>query len=289
VPRKLIFLTFAALLACAALFAACGGDDDATSTPTVAPTASPTPTPDAVSAAAEQFMRDLATGYNSGDIQGFIDKFSDKGIVEFADEGPDTPADQARADTLQFAAGGTVTIHTISDVSTTGDVTTLTVDSDDGSILQRQVFQLKKSGTTFLIDGSAIGSPDVPAGVAAVTVEATEHKYILDATQIAAGQQAFAFSNIGSQFHELRLLKVDATTPTQQIVDDALAVEDPSQLPADIEADVGAGFAGPGQTSNVVFVDPLAAGRYIMICFIPDATDEQPHAAHGMFKEFTIP
>lgn len=286
-----MLLTFAALVACAALFAACGGDDDATSTPTAAPTASPTPSPDANAAAAEQFMRDLVVTYNSGDAQGFVDKFDDKAILEFDGDDPASPAADARASVLQNAGGGAlVTERSFSDISTTGDITTLTFDSVNGSILNLEIFKLKKSGSTFVIDGYESLSPELPAGVTALTVEATEYKYILDKTKITAGQQAFAFSNAGSQFHELRLLKVDATTPAQQIVDDALAVTDPSNLPADIEADVGAGYAAPGApASNIVFAEPLAAGRYIMICFIPDQTDNVPHAGHGMFSEITIP
>ncbi len=287
-PRRIVFLTLAALLVCAALFAACGGDDDASSTPTAAPSA--TASSDTTIAAAEQFMLDLVTTYNSGDIQGFIDSFSDTGILEFNGDDPSRPAADARAEILQNSGGGdTVTFRAFSDESTSGDITTLTFDSVNGAVINREIFGLKKTGDSFLIDSYAPGDPPIPDGVTALGVEGTEYQYILDDSKVTAGQQAFTFSNIGSQFHELRLLKVDDTTPAQQIVDDALAVEDPSNLPPDIEADVGAGYAAPGQTTNVVFAEPLAAGRYVLICFIPDDGDNQPHAAHGMFHEINIP
>ncbi len=32
----------------------------------------------------------------------------------------------------------------------------------------------------------------------------------------------------------------------------------------------------------------LAAGNYLLVCFLPDAKDGKPHLAHGMIKEFTI-
>jgi hypothetical protein len=34
-------------------------------------------------------------------------------------------------------------------------------------------------------------------------------------------------------------------------------------------------------------VEPLAAGRYSLMCFIPDA-DDVPHARKGMAAEFTV-
>jgi hypothetical protein len=47
----------------------------------------------------------------------------------------------------------------------------------------------------------------------------------------------------------------------------------------------------PGETSNLVFAEPLASGRYALVCLFPD-TDEgeggTPHAMHGMTREFTV-
>jgi hypothetical protein len=47
----------------------------------------------------------------------------------------------------------------------------------------------------------------------------------------------------------------------------------------------------PGETSNLVFAEPLEAGRYLFICFRPDTSegpDGTPHALKGMYKELTI-
>ena len=32
----------------------------------------------------------------------------------------------------------------------------------------------------------------------------------------------------------------------------------------------------------------LPPGHYVMLCFLPDAKDHDPHIAHGMVHEFTI-
>ena len=62
----------------------------------------------------------------------------------------------------------------------------------------------------------------------------------------------------------------------------------------------GMSFAGPppgkamggtsGQRQGDVAYLPvdLAAGNYLLVCFLPDAKDGKPHLAHGMIKEFTI-
>ena len=41
----------------------------------------------------------------------------------------------------------------------------------------------------------------------------------------------------------------------------------------------------------MLFVNSLAAGRYAMLCFLPDVNDaaETPHAMKGMITEFAIP
>jgi hypothetical protein len=53
----------------------------------------------------------------------------------------------------------------------------------------------------------------------------------------------------------------------------------------------GTNDVAAGESSNIVFVAPLEAGRYVMVCFLPD-TDEgpegTPHFAKGMVKEFTV-
>lgn len=277
-----MFLPFVALLSVVAIFAACGDDDDAK-------TNTPSPTPDANAAAAEAFMRDLADTFNSGDYVTFLSRFSDEGIISFTEAEFGTTAAEAREQALQFLEG-TVTIHEIKDVETTGDTTTLTFDSDDGSTLIRETFELKKKGTTFEVDGYSRGIPDIPADKTVLTVEATEYQFIFDEADITDGNLAFRFSNIGSQDHEMALAKLDATTPVQDIVDAALALpEDSEELPAGVEAFAGGSFAPPGKEDAFVPLDAFEPGRYLMICFIPDATDQQPHAAHGMFKEFTIP
>lgn len=54
---------------------------------------------------------------------------------------------------------------------------------------------------------------------------------------------------------------------------------------------VGGTDADPGDTTNIVFTKPLAPGRYLLACFVPDETEGEngtPHALKGMYKEFTI-
>jgi hypothetical protein len=36
------------------------------------------------------------------------------------------------------------------------------------------------------------------------------------------------------------------------------------------------------------FTITLAPGKYLLICYVPDAHDGKPHVAHGMVQEITI-
>jgi len=47
---------------------------------------------------------------------------------------------------------------------------------------------------------------------------------------------------------------------------------------------------GPGEENKLVFTGELGPGRYLMVCFLPDANDPEmtPHAFKGMASVFRI-
>lgn len=124
-----------------------------------------------------------------------------------------------------------------------------------------------------------------------VDVTAIDYAYDTDVDGLEAGQVAFDFSNEGTEFHEMALLRIDDDTTE--------TVEELLQLPED-EAEakttfMGISFAAPGQGSTM-YAD-LEPGRYVMLCFIPtgstsleeaETADGPPHFTQGMVKEFTV-
>jgi len=53
------------------------------------------------------------------------------------------------------------------------------------------------------------------------------------------------------------------------------------------EVPVG-GIVGLTKGRHALFTVTLTAGKYVLVCFVPDEKDGKPHVAHGMVKEFTI-
>lgn len=130
-----------------------------------------------------------------------------------------------------------------------------------------------------------------------VDIEATEYSFSGVDDELDAGPTVITFANTGQEFHEvllMRRLDGDETPITDLLAmdeEDALGLVEP----------VGGAFAGPGDTSYTV-VD-LAAGDYVIVCFLPQgatqaAFDEMmaggpepegdPHAMHGMTDEFEV-
>ena len=122
-------------------------------------------------------------------------------------------------------------------------------------------------------------------------VTAVDYAYQADLDGVEVGQVAFSFSNEGTEFHELALIRInDDTTET---------VEELLELPEE-EAEakttfMGVSFAAPGEESTM-YAD-LEEGRYVFICFIPtgstsleaaETADGAPHFTQGMVTEFTV-
>lgn len=140
---------------------------------------------------------------------------------------------------------------------------------------------------TAVIDGFVVDECEFSS----IEVTAIDYAYEADLEGVEPGQVAFDFSNEGTEFHELALLRInDDTTET---------VEELLQLPEE-EAMAkttftGVSFAAPGQGSTM-YAD-LEPGRYVMICFVPqgstsleaaETADGPLHFTQGMLTEFTV-
>jgi len=114
-----------------------------------------------------------------------------------------------------------------------------------------------------------------------LTVTLQDYGYRASAP-LTAGYHRVLVRNDGKQSHELELARLA-----------------PGKSPGDIVAWIErmkgappASFLGgvsplaPGQENALSLT--LTPGHYVMLCFIPDATDGKPHTAHGMIHDFII-
>jgi hypothetical protein len=102
-------------------------------------------------------------------------------------------------------------------------------------------------------------------------------------TPPTAGQHAIRIVNDGTQPHEAELFRLQ-----------------PGKTGEDVLKWVGGGMQGPPPGAPVAGISPetpgkentlllnLSAGDYALICFVPDAKDGKPHAAHGMIYNFKV-
>jgi plastocyanin len=157
-----------------------------------------------------------------------------------------------------------------------------------GTMLTRSKFGLVKVGADWKLNSEESNlTVTIPADKTLVHVDANEFAFGVDTSAIDANA-AFEFANVGKQHHEMGLARI----PADAIITDLIqqGADSPDDLPPGVEF-VGGTDADPGDTTNIVFTEPLAPGRYIMVCFVPDETEGEngtPHALKGMYKEFTI-
>jgi hypothetical protein len=130
------------------------------------------------------------------------------------------------------------------------------------------------------------GGEDAPGPEAAgdnpVTVEGADYSFELGSDPTAE-TTGFVFENVGEEPHELFFGTIPEDADVDALLQEAAQLEGP---PPDYEV-VGVTFAEPGGSAGLPFEQPLEPGRYLMVCFIPDA-EGTPHAFLGMAEEFTV-
>lgn len=279
------------------LIAGCGnGDDDNGNgngeVPTQPPAESPTATPDPGSQNgvpgegqdAAQSIRDVIDAYNAGDVEAFLAHWTEAGLQsEFG-----ATADQIRANPAVFFASpvGGIQIGEFRDVQEGDESASVEFEFIFGRMLTLQRYDLVNQDGRWQIDATAEVDIDVPDGVQAVSVDLEEFAFAFDAGEVGDGNVAFQVENIGEQSHELVMLQV----PEGLTVEELLALEG-NELPEGIEIVGSIGPFLPGEGGNMVFSQPLAAGSYMFLCFLPNEGDPQgaPHLLEGMTATFQVP
>jgi hypothetical protein len=187
-----------------------------------------------------------------------------------------------------------------SDIQVDGDTASAVGDIGLGIGVYRLGFSLVREGDGWLASGMEFqGSPPPGPDTTVVEVVAGDFAFTFPREETASGDFAIHFVNEGTNAHEITLFRAPAETTVQE-AQAALGDVDGGELddvPAPFELVDHITFAEPGQEADFVFAEPLPAGHYVMVCYIPEgvhteadfetATGE-PHVKLGMIADFTV-
>lgn len=175
--------------------------------------------------------------------------------------------------------GEPAAVQSLSATTVDGDLATTVAVADFGTF----EVALVREDDTWKIDALRAASDEVPEGAAIVDLALGEFSFGFDASAIPAdGNFAFRAKNGGAQVHEVVVVEVPEGQELEQALEPIFAEEVP---PLALKV-----FIHPGQTVDVAFEEPLAAGNYALVCFFPDTSDPEftAHLEKGMVAEFAV-
>ena len=100
---------------------------------------------------------------------------------------------------------------------------------------------------------------------------------------ISAGKHVVRIENVATQSHEVIIGRLLPGKNMQQ----ALTWLNEGQKGAAPVVGLG-GASGLAKGKHQFITMTFEPGRYVLLCFVPDAKDGKPHTSHGMAKEFTV-
>ena len=100
---------------------------------------------------------------------------------------------------------------------------------------------------------------------------------------LTAGTHTIRVENAGPQLHELT---VEQLAPGKTLADVQRWIAGGGKGASPTRS-LG-GFEGPDVGGKGWFTITLAPGKYLFICYVPDAKDGKPHVAHGMVQEIDV-
>ena len=266
---KKLLLLIPALLVLPLLALACSDDDGGTGNGDPA-----------ARGAVEQTISGAIAAYGRQDLATFLNYWTDDGLQsEFG-----ATRQEITAAGREFFGGPALSLGNFVKTDVKGDKATSDFELVFGISKSPQRFELVQQNGAWKIDATQDLKASIPSGTTAVDVDLDEFSFKVDTAKLAGGNFAFRMDNVGEQEHELVLLKVPASFGLQQLLQ---AVD--QDVPEGVEP---VGFGGPvqpGDDSTLVFTQRLSAGKYMMVCFLPDENDPStPHILKGMGVEFNV-
>jgi hypothetical protein len=127
---------------------------------------------------------------------------------------------------------------------------------------------------------SAAAAPE-----AEVKVQLADFTFVMP-DQIKTGPQTWQIENIGNQWHEMGIVKLNDGVALSDIIAAMSHEEEPAGPPPFEEV---AFWAPISQGERAWVTLDLEPGVYTIICFLPDlAGSEKSHAEHGMTRQLTV-
>ncbi|MBI5287742.1 MAG: hypothetical protein HY873_02085 [Chloroflexi bacterium] len=268
---------------------ACSDDEDKADAGATKPAATAAATKAATGdeGAIEATAQTVFASWNANDLAAFREVVSDAGLVSIFGEDRYT-LEEVLAELPNFFGSEQISNITVSNVSLSGPTATADVQFAVSNAYEKNRWTLSKVGAGWKVDKEEDLAVEVPSGRTLVHVDANEFAFGADISAIDA-DAAFELSNVGKQEHEIGIGRITADANIDDLIQLLAADESGNDVPG-FEF-LGAVSAEPGATKNLVFVEPLSPGRYVMLCFLSDTSqgeDGRPHATLGMKKEFTI-
>ena len=225
-------------------------------------------------------IQSLVAANNRQDVGAVLALFTDNGFQAFFSE---SKAEGASDPEL---VSDPVVLHSVRNVSASGTGASATADFEIGLGIASFDLGFTLDNGRWLIDASKTGSAPVSAGTNVIDLKLQEYAFVYDKDAASGGNVAFQAQNVGTQEHEMLLVKVDESLSTSDLLD-TLSNEDGSGPPP--FEDFGfLGFLEPGESATAALAHPLAPGKYVFLCFVPDAADGTPHAFKGMVSDFIV-
>jgi hypothetical protein len=168
-----------------------------------------------------------------------------------------------------------------------GSASEVTVDLEPGQYLM--VCYMSSRGVQHLLLGMArrlvvVPSPARPTIPPKADAQLTLDSYSFGLTSaLRAGRQIVRVENVAEQPHEVGFVRV---SPGHSAAEVLQWLKDESGPPPFAPAG-GSMMLSQGGVSFVTL--DLEPGEYVLLCFVPDAEDDQPHVAHGMVRAIRIP
>lgn len=114
-----------------------------------------------------------------------------------------------------------------------------------------------------------------------ITVSMQDYTWVFS-KPLTSGRHLVKFTTAPGQPHELVIWKLAPGKTAQDLAAWAAKMDAPP--PAQVVGGIAPAQAG---IDNYLHLN-LAPGKYVLICFIPDAKDGKEHFAHGMVQEITL-
>lgn len=122
-----------------------------------------------------------------------------------------------------------------------------------------------------------------PEPTPTTTLTLADYKFVFS-TPLKSGENIVRVENSADQPHEIVLFKL----APGKTIKDLQAWLPVSDRDPNVPGMPSGGVVGLEKGQHAFFTANLDAGDYVLVCFLPDAKDQQPHFVHGMVQAVKI-